>query len=218
MKRTSARRLAYLGLAWSISYLPIHIYWALGGLSRPIGIDGSQHNFRTANWGACFVILGAGLICLALVHPWGQLLPRTVRAGSAWIGGVFAGLHWAVFTVASVLRLVGVVDYPRDGHPTGTQSRAYDWWNIGYFELWFGVMGVLLIGCAVLTRPAPDAPAQLVNRLGSAVTLAGVATVIRGVFTFNAWVFALAGPAVLGVGLLTLWRTPQPAVLEGSPS
>lgn len=210
---TSNRNLGSLGFAWAVAYLPIHVYWALGGLSRPIGIGGSQHGFRTANWGACLVILGAGLTCLSLVQPWGRLLPRAVRAGAAWLGGGFAVLHWAVFTVASSLRLAGVVGYPGDGSATPDQLRRFDWWNLGYFELWFGVMGVLLIVLALRTRDTgTGSPAP--SRAGTALVLAGVGTVVWGVFTFDAWIFALCGPVLIGAGLLTLHaRRP---VLQGA--
>ena len=213
MTSTSTRNLAHLGFAWAVAYLPIHVYWALGGLSRPIGIDGSQDGFRTANWGACVVILGAGLTCLCLVQPWGRLLPRGMRAGAAWLGGGFAVLHWAVFTAASALRLAGVVGCPSHGSATPDQLRRFDWWNLGYFELWFGVMGLLLIVLALCTRgvePVGAAP----SRSGTALVLAGVGTVVWGVFTFDAWIFALCGPVLIGAGPLTLYaRRP---VLEGA--
>ncbi|HEY2520780.1 MAG TPA: hypothetical protein VGJ19_11750 [Streptosporangiaceae bacterium] len=35
-----------------------------------------------------------------------------------------------------------------DAGASAEQLRAFDWANLGYFELWFGVMGALLIVCA----------------------------------------------------------------------
>ena len=40
--RLSTRNLGYLGLGWALAYIPVHVYWALGGLSTPIGITGHQ--------------------------------------------------------------------------------------------------------------------------------------------------------------------------------
>ena len=74
-------------------------------------------------------------------------------------------------------------------------------------------MGLLLIVLALRTRgvePVGAAP----SRSGTALVLAGVGTVVWGVFTFDAWIFALCGPVPIGAGLLTLYaRRP---VLEGA--
>ncbi|PZS35905.1 MAG: hypothetical protein DLM58_02880 [Pseudonocardiales bacterium] len=203
----SHRTLGYLGLAWALSYVPIHVYWALGGLATSFGIVDMQPGWAAANWGACVVIVGAGLTCLSLEQRWGQLLPHAVRYGTAWVGGVFGLTHWLLFTVVAVLRLSGMIDYST-GRSTVAQQRAFDWANLGYFELWFGVMGVLLILCAQRSRArqrrVEHVPISLWGRVGTALTLAGLATVVLGVFTFDPWAFVGYGPALLGLGLLTL--------------
>ena len=101
-----------------------------------------------ANWGACVVIAGAALTCLTLTQRWGAALPAGLRRGTAWVGGVFGLAHWALYTTYCALRVAGAVGYPGDGDLTGPQMRNFDWANLGYFELWFGIMGVLLIACA----------------------------------------------------------------------
>lgn len=194
-----------------MSYLPVHVYWAMGGTSTPIGITGHQSGFRAANWGACVVIAGAGLTGLALTRSWGAALPAGLRRGVAWVGGVAGLAHWLLYTVASTLRLAGVVGYPADGDATPTQLRHFDWANLGYFELWFGVMGVLLLACARRNRAIGLVQRHLrvtnMARLANAVILAGIATVIWGVFTFQPWLFAGAGPAVVGAGVLASTAT-----------
>lgn len=213
-RRLSTRALGSLGLVWALGYVPIHVYWALGGLSTPIGITGHQSGFRMANWGACVVIAGAGLTCLALTRRWGAVLPPALRRGVAWIGGVFALAHWALYSTFCGLRVAGVVGYPTDGRLTGSQLRHFDWANLGYFELWFGVMGLLLIACArrdkalqvlrgTTVRTRPSVPV----RVGTALSLTGMATVIWGVFTFAPWIFAVCGPAALATGLAILTVT-----------
>lgn len=205
-----ASRLGYAGLAWALSYVPIHVYWALGGLTSSIGITGSTPNFRVANWGACVVIVGAGLTCLALVQRWGDVLPRALRHGAAWVGGVLGIAHWLIFSVMSALRLLGVF-----GHATGdaamlAQMHHYDWANLLYFEPWFGVMGALLIACSRYAARRDRAsgagkpPASAWRHVGTALTLAGIAVVVWGVFTFDPWVFAGYGPALMAAGVLTL--------------
>jgi hypothetical protein len=78
--RLSTRNLGYIGLGWALAYVPVHVYWALGGLSTPIGITGHQPGFRVANWGASVVIVGAALTCLTLTQRWGAALPAMCRA------------------------------------------------------------------------------------------------------------------------------------------
>lgn len=204
----STRTVGYLGFGWAVSYLPIHIYWALGGLSTPIGITGHQSGFRAANWGACVVILGAGLTCLSLTQPWGSALPAGLRRGTAWVGGVFGLAHWCLYSGYCAMRVSGLVGYPRDSDLTVQQLRRFDWANLGYFELWFGVMGVLLIVCARRSKSVERRVIQLradgPRHAGTALSLAGIGLVIWGVFTFDPWLFAGCGPAVLAAGVLTL--------------
>jgi hypothetical protein len=67
-------------------------------------------------------------------------------------------------------------------------------------------MGVLLIACARrsealdMLRGRP-LPLTRTARWGTGLCLTGVAVVIGGVFTFDAWLFVAGGPAVLAVGL-----------------
>lgn len=202
------RLLGFVGFGWAVSYLPVHVYWALGGVSTPIGITGDPSGFRAANWGACLVILGAGLTCLSLLQPWGSAVPAGLRRGTAWVGGLFGLAHWLLFSGFCALRVAGVVGYPAAGDPSEQQLRRFDWANLGYFELWFGVMGLLLILCARRSKSLElSTEHRAVNtrsRAGTALSLIGIAIVLWGVFTLDPWVFALCGPGVLGAGLLTL--------------
>jgi hypothetical protein len=201
-----------VGLYWALSYLPIHVYWALGGTSTPIGITGDEPSFRAANWGACVVILGAGLTCMSLTSPRGEVLPAGLRRGVAYLGGGFGLAHWLLYSVYCALRVAGLVGYPADADATEVQLRHFDYANLGYFELWFGVMGGLLIVCArrnkaleVLRGRPPRATA--VDRIGSVLCLAGVAVTVYGVFRLDAWLFVAGGPVVLAAGLLVLANT-----------
>ncbi len=204
--RLTTRALGLLGLGWALAYVPIHVYWALGGLSPSIGITGRQEGFEVANAGACVVIIGAGLTCLALTQRWGAALPGVLLRGTAWVGGVLGLAHWGLFTGFCGLRLAGVVAYPSGGEVTRQQLRSYDWANLGYFELWFGLMGVVLIVCArrhrtLASRIGHHQPTTPARRLGTGLSLAGIAVVVWGVFTFDPWVFAVWGPALLAAGL-----------------
>jgi hypothetical protein len=206
VRAVPTRVLGTAGLVWALAYVPIHVYWALGGTSTPIGITGEQPGFRLANWGASLVVVGAGMTCLALTRPWGEALPGGLRRGTAWVGGLFGLAHWLLYTTFCALRLAGVIGYPVDTDASPRQLRAFDWANLGYFELWFGVMGVLLIACARRSKAStivrrPLRPSRT-DQVSTALILAGIAVVLWGVFTFDPWTFAGIGPAVLGAGLL----------------
>ena len=207
VRTIATRALGTIGLTWALAYVPIHVYWALGGTSTPIGITGTQSGFRVANWGACVVIVGAGLTFLALTRPWGERLPGALLRGTAWVGGLFALAHWLLYTAFCVLRVAGAMGYPVDADASPEQLRAFDWANLGYFELWFGVIGALLIVCArrsaAIEGLRPRLPMRPARRVGLALSLGGILLVLCGVFTFDPWTFALYGPALLGVGLLT---------------
>lgn len=190
--RARRRWVAYAGFGWAISYLPIHIYWALGGLTPAIGITTSSQNMRAANWGASLVILGAGLISLSLAQRWGEILPRPLRHGAAWIGGVFGILHGLAFSVAGTLRLAGVIEYPANTDLTLAQAHAYDWANLLYFEPWFAIMGLLLIGGSLYARrdgASPPVPAWM-RRAGwarpVAITTLGLASLAHLVWASGA--------------------------------
>lgn len=227
MSNTATHRswLGYAGLGWALSYVPIHVYWALGGLTPSIGITESGRDLRAANWGAVLVILGGGLVCLALEQRWGQILPRALRHGAAWIGGVFGILHALAFCTVTALRLAGYLGYPGDSRFTMAQMRHYDWANLLYFEPWFAIMGALLIACSLRARrrrrtdTEPAAPAwigrvrwlapqrahsAMWRRAGTTLTLIGLFAVVWGVFTFDPATFAGYGPALMAAGLLTL--------------
>lgn len=144
--------LGYTGLGWALSFIPVHVYWALGGLTPSIGITASHQSFRAASWGASLVILGGGLTCLSLVQRWGELLPRALRHGSAWVGGAFGIVHAVAFSAVAALYLSGTVGYPAGTGLTVGQMRGYDWANLLCLEPWFGIMGLLLIGCSLQAR------------------------------------------------------------------
>lgn len=183
---TKRRWGGYAGFGWALAYIPIHIYWALGGSAAFLGLTHLTPEFAIANWGASVVILGAALVSLALVRPWGRLLPRWALLGAAWIGAAAGILHWAAFTAVAVTRLSGP-----------------DWWNLLVFEPWFLLMGVFLIVAAVQSRrlfPRGE------RRLWSAILLlSGLVVVLWGVYSFNLWLFLLYGPAIMLVGLAVAW-------------
>ncbi len=209
--------LGYAGCAWALAYVPIHLYWALTGSAWPFGElpeSLSDSQWRQANWGACVVIAGAAVISLALVQPWGRRLPRSMLIGVTGVGAVFALLHWVAFSAVTILKMSGV---------TAGAVSSFDRWNLFVFEPWFLGMGLLLGGAAVQNRrrhqeipvSGPGAVPRSVGEITSlALILSGALVVLVGVMTFFVWAFAVAGPGLIGIGVLTRLavRRSQPPV------
>jgi hypothetical protein len=206
-EKKSSRWAGYAGLVWALAYIPLHIYWALGGSAAFLGMSGTNTDFQIANWGASIVLLGAGLTALALVRPWGRLLPRWGLVGVAWIGAAAGILHAVAFCAIAVLRLTGVMTVP--GYTE--QFRNADLWNLAVFEPWFLLMGVFLAIAAIqhvrLFRGQPKPAGGPVPRaVSAALTLGGVVVVLWGVYTFSVWTFLLYGPVIMAAGLaVAIW-------------
>lgn len=193
------------GCAWALAYVPIHVYWALTGGVWPLSElpeSLTDSRWRQANWAASAVIIGAAALSLALVRPWGRRLPRPMLVGVAWVGAAFSVLHWVAFSAATVLNMAGVTD----GAVT-----SFDRYNLFVFEPWFLGMGILLAWAAVQNtrtnrdsaRSRPVATRRSPGgRVSAALIVGGSVVVLVGVMAFEAAAYAIAGPGLVGVGVL----------------
>jgi len=209
-RSVGARRLGLAGAAWAVSYLPIHLYWALGGTSSAIGLPHVTASFAAANVAACVVIAGAGATCLSLVQPWGRALPYALRHAVAWIGAVVGAGHALVFGVQAALRLSGVLSYPPATGLTTAQLHGFDIANLAYFEPWFLVMGVLLAACSLAGRRTEHSRRQrmsLMSSLSAGLLAGGVLAAVVGTMAFRPVLYAVVGPVLLLAGAAMLVST-----------
>jgi hypothetical protein len=97
---------AYAACAVALLYALVSFYWALGGTAGIDTLGGSLEQRARAGdpgvrWlaGAAGVlkVVGAGL-ALALVRPWGRVVPRALLLIAAWAGAVvlvlYGGCMW----------------------------------------------------------------------------------------------------------------------------
>jgi hypothetical protein len=126
-------------------------YWALGGHALISAIGGYVE--QPARQGGALPVLAAlaamlakaagGLLALALVRPWGRVVPRrwlpTGSTGASALLVVYGGLN----VLFGALVLCGVI------HPTGSVDRTALRWHAGVWDLWFLVWGILLALAAV---------------------------------------------------------------------
>lgn len=149
---------AYAAAAVAFGYALVSLYWAAGGRALLSTVGGYiQH--LTRQGGALPVIVAlavvlakvaGGLLALALVRPWGRMIPRRLLlAGSAAVSLLLVG-YGGINVVAGALVLSGVI------HPSGSVDRNALRWYVGLWDLWFLVWGILLaLAVAGCWRRAP---------------------------------------------------------------
>ena len=137
---TAPRRAAWVGdaaCAWAFLFAIAHFYWALGGCA---GFPVEACEAGLSNTWFLAYDLDAGVLCvlgaviaLALVRPWGRMIPRRTLLVLAWIGGAALLLRGVVGLVQDVLIVVG----PGNG-----------WYPTMLYDPWFLVGGVLFCAAA----------------------------------------------------------------------
>jgi Protein of unknown function (DUF3995) len=143
------RRLGWAAYAacWvALAYAVVSFYWAFGGTAGIDTLGGRLEELARIGdpvvlWlaGAAGVAKLAGAaLALALVRPWGRVVPGRVLVVAAWVGAVVLVLYGGVNVVAGALALGGVVEV------AGGVDRTALWWHVLVWDLWFVVWGVLL--------------------------------------------------------------------------
>jgi hypothetical protein len=137
---------AYAAALVALAYALVSLYWAVGGRGLTATIGGYVEQMAR-HGGAAVVLLAlaataakvaGGLLALALVRPWGRVLPRRwVLIGSA-AASVLLIVYGGLNVAAGALVLSGVI------HPSGSVDRSALRWHAGVWDLWFLVWGILL--------------------------------------------------------------------------
>jgi hypothetical protein len=82
--------------------------------------------------------LAGGLLALALVRPWGRVVPRGwLQLASAAVS-VLLVVYGGLNVLLGALVLSGVI------HPAGSVDRTALRWHVEVWDLWFLVWGILL--------------------------------------------------------------------------
>jgi Protein of unknown function (DUF3995) len=137
---------AYAACGVALASAVVSFYWAFGGTAGIDTLGGRLEELARDEdplvlWlaGAAGVAKLAGAaLALALVRPWGRVVPRRVLVVAAWVGAVVLVLYGGVYVVAGALVLGGVVEV------AGGVDRTALWWHVLVWDLWFVVWGVLL--------------------------------------------------------------------------
>ncbi len=151
---------AYAAAGWTVPYLMIHLHAAITASSWPLpdppAVMRDDAKARLIEAGVCLVLVGAMLTALAMVRPWGRILPRWMVSGVAWVGAAVGVLHWAIWTLKGLLRVTGVVALEPEPQIPMPELQAYadryDLINLTVNEPWFLGIGLLFGIAAVQYR------------------------------------------------------------------
>jgi hypothetical protein len=148
---------AACAVAW-LSAVP-SFYWAFGGTVGLSTVGGAIERLGRAHdpggialgAGAGLLKVAGGLLALALVRPWGRMIPRRLRLAVAWAGSVVLTAYGGLLVVVGALVLTGVIT------PSGPVDRTALRWHVMVWDLWFLIWGVLLGAAAwQCQRASPD--------------------------------------------------------------
>ena len=145
-RAAAATAAAYAAAIAAFAYAVVSAYWALGG-QRLISTVGGYAAQAAHLGGAAPVLLAlaaavakaaGGLLALALVRPWGRVIPRRwLLAGSAGASALLV-VYGGVNVLLGALVLSGVI------HPARSVDRTALRWHVEVWDLWFLVWGILL--------------------------------------------------------------------------
>jgi hypothetical protein len=142
---------AYAAAAVAFGYSVMSFYWAVGGHALLSTVGGYVEHL--ARQGGVLAVLTAlavalakfvgGLLALALVRPWGRVVPRGWMQLGSTIVSVLLMAYGGVNVLLGALVLSGLI------HPAGTVDRTALRWHVGVWDLWFLLWGILLAAAAI---------------------------------------------------------------------
>ena len=157
----------HVGCAAAAGYAVLKTAWAL---DSTVGVNAEAAAWEdflhamggpiVALWGTVLLALLASAILLSMVQPWGQRVPRRVRASLAWLG-------FAIMAPAGLLRLGETIAQAVAGNPFPLLTPAI----YIYVYACFVVLGLSFAVTAWRTRhpeaaPAPAPRPRRFSRLG----------------------------------------------------
>ena len=145
-RRAAGAVAAYAAAVVAFAYALVSLYWAVGGHRLVSTVGGYVAQFARQG-GAVPVVLAlaataakvaGGLLALALVRPWGRVIPRRWLLAGATAASVLLVGYGGLSVLLGALVLSGVI------HPAGGVDRTALRWHVGVWDLWFLVWGILL--------------------------------------------------------------------------
>ena len=139
---------AYLAALAALAAIPLHLYWALGGTwGLPGGAATADlPGIHATNLAVSVLLTCGALFLIGLTRPWARRPPAVLMLAPVWAGAVVCISHALFGIAAKGLYVAGVhaaVSWPEHGL-TAAQKNLAALRDLGIFEPWFLVLGVLL--------------------------------------------------------------------------
>jgi uncharacterized protein DUF3995 len=142
---------AYAACAWAFLFAALSFFWAAGGRTglHPLELGVASNNFIwiIINLGAGIMKVLIGLLALALVQPWGRIVPRKLLRACVWVLGIGMFLYGALGLISDVLHVTGIINDPA--------SAKWFFWYLVLWDPWWILGGMLYIAVAWFTRRTP---------------------------------------------------------------
>ena len=137
---------AYAAAIVAFAYALVSLYWAAGGQGLVSTVGGYVERFAREGGAvpvlvavaAAVVKIVGGLLALALVRPWGRVVPRQWLLTFSVVASALLVVYGALDVAGGALVLSGAV------HPSGGVDRNALRWHVALWDLWFLVWGLLL--------------------------------------------------------------------------
>jgi hypothetical protein len=143
--RFAARWAGYAAAVWAALFALVSLYWAAGGTAGADTIGDAITDPALAReagmvaflWATVLLKALAAALALALVQPWGRLVPRPLVVAGGWVAASIMILWGGALWIQHGLMEAGVV-----GMPESMDSTAIRW----HVALWdpFWLVGGLL--------------------------------------------------------------------------
>jgi len=168
-----ASGVAYAVCGWAFAFAALSCYWALGGtvgtqtISPAIVALARAHDplVYAALWLGALVKVISGVFVLALIQPWGRVIPRWLLLMLAWGAGTLLFVHGGLFFVVGVLALSGTIR-------VGTPLLVLRWYTFLWGPWWLaGGILFLLVAWIVLRRSSNGRAGLAFSALGVGAAL-----------------------------------------------
>jgi hypothetical protein len=142
---------AYGAAVWAFAFAAVSAYWALGGELGRQTIAADIARVPLANdplvvWATAGLKALAGMLALALVRPWGRLLPWRVLIAAAWLAGLLLTLYGGANLVDHGRMVAGLRETPE---VLGEQAAR---WHLLLWDPVWLLGGVLFLAAAQYHR------------------------------------------------------------------
>ena len=151
-----AVRVAYGACGWAFLFAALSFYWALGGTAGADTVSPEIVQLARAHvpwvmavlWITAILKVVSGFVALALIQPWGRMVPRWALLILGWGTGTLLFVHGGLYFAVGVLALSGAIS-------VSTPETLLHWYTFLWGPWWL-IGGILfLIAAWIYFRRSP---------------------------------------------------------------